>query len=354
VPIVFVPAPLRSLTGGQDRLDVAGATVGALVDAIERAHPGFRARVVADGELRPSLAVSVDGDLVTRGLDEPVAGAREVHFVPALGGGQGPGASDPHDALPPSGTADAYTRIFEARGGSYNAAHALVPEAREIERSLLLDRVDPRPGLRVLDVPAGGGYVADGLRLRRPDLSVVCVEPAAAFAAGIDAGHARVRGALQRLPFGDACFDRVASLAGTHHLEDRLAFFRECRRVLRPGGRFAVADAAADTPVARFLNGPVDRFTTTGHDGRFFAAGEAADLLVRSGFASAAEEHVPYVWTFPDRHTMVRYCRLLFGLVRAREAEVDEALHAHFAITEDTDGRARLPWSLVYATGVAG
>jgi hypothetical protein len=32
--------------------------------------------------------VSVDGDLVTRGLDEPVRDTSEVHFVPALGGGQ--------------------------------------------------------------------------------------------------------------------------------------------------------------------------------------------------------------------------------------------------------------------------
>jgi molybdopterin synthase sulfur carrier subunit len=88
VAIVFVPAPLRRLTGGRDRLEVAGETVGALVDAIDAQYPGFRARVAADGELLPSLAVSVDGDLVTRGLDEPVGPESEVHFVPALGGGQ--------------------------------------------------------------------------------------------------------------------------------------------------------------------------------------------------------------------------------------------------------------------------
>jgi molybdopterin converting factor small subunit len=87
VAVVFIPAPLRRLTGGHDRLVVAGATVGALIDAIETAHEGFRARVVADGEVLPHVAVSVDGDLITRGLDEPVRPASEVHFVPALGGG---------------------------------------------------------------------------------------------------------------------------------------------------------------------------------------------------------------------------------------------------------------------------
>ena len=347
--IVFVPAPLRRLTGGRDRLEVEGATVAALVDAIDRAHPGFRERVVADGELHPSLALSVDGDLVTRGLDEPVGPASEVHFVPALGGGQ----PRPHEDDASRG-ADAYARIFEVRGGSYNAAHALVPGARETERALLLERLDLRPALTVLDVPAGGGYVADGLRARMRDLSIVCVEPAAAFAAGIDRTHRRVRGAVARLPFADGCVDRVASLAGTHHLESRADFFRECRRVLRRGGRFTVADARAGTAVARFLNGPVDRFTTTGHDGRFFADGEAADLLLGAGFTEVREEHLPCAWRFPDHDTMVRYCGLLFGLVRASKREVADALSDHFAIETDSQGRTSLPWSLVYASGVAG
>jgi len=87
VPVVFIPAPLRRLTGGHDRLRVDGASVGALVDAIEASHPGFRERVVADGELLASVAVAVDGDLIVRGLDEPVGPDSEVHFVPALGGG---------------------------------------------------------------------------------------------------------------------------------------------------------------------------------------------------------------------------------------------------------------------------
>lgn len=342
--IVFVPAPLRRLTGGHDRLAVSGATVGALVDAIDRDHPGFRERVVVDGELHPSLALAVDGDLVVRGLDEPVGPASEVHFVPALGGGQDHARPAP---------ADDYARIFEARGGSYNDAHRMVPGARDTERALLLDRLDLRPGLRVLDLPAGGGFVADGLRARGHDGPVISLEPAGAFAAGIDPAHRRVRGALVRLPFAAASFDRVASLAGTHHLEDRLAFFRECRRVLPPGGRFAVADAAAASDVARFLNGPVDRFTTTGHDGRFFAAGEASELLERAGFAAVREEHVGYAWTFPDRRALVSFCRVLFAMMRATEDEVGVALQAHFTITEDGDGRALLPWSLIYATGVA-
>lgn len=84
---VYIPTQLRRLTLGRDRVVVPGTTVGELVDAIDAAFPGFRERIVEHGELAPSLAVSVDGDLTPAGLDEPVGPDAEVHFVPALGGG---------------------------------------------------------------------------------------------------------------------------------------------------------------------------------------------------------------------------------------------------------------------------
>ncbi|HEY8517711.1 MAG TPA: MoaD/ThiS family protein [Candidatus Binatia bacterium] len=85
--LVFIPAQLRPLTGGRDRIEVAGRTVGELVEAIDALHPGFAERIVENGELVPSLAVSVDGDVVSGGLLEAVQADSEVHFVPALGGG---------------------------------------------------------------------------------------------------------------------------------------------------------------------------------------------------------------------------------------------------------------------------
>ena len=85
--VVFIPSPLRRLTGGRDRLDVAGATVGALIDAIDASYPGFRERVVDGDDLLSSVAVAVDGDMITAGLREAVRPDSEVHFVPALGGG---------------------------------------------------------------------------------------------------------------------------------------------------------------------------------------------------------------------------------------------------------------------------
>ncbi|MDG2303117.1 MAG: MoaD/ThiS family protein [Candidatus Binatia bacterium] len=84
---VYIPAPLRRLTGGIDRAEASGQTVGELIDDLEARFPGLRAAFVENGNLVPHLAVSVDDVVASAGLDEPVAPESEVHFVPPLGGG---------------------------------------------------------------------------------------------------------------------------------------------------------------------------------------------------------------------------------------------------------------------------
>lgn len=45
-----------------------------------------------------------------------------------------------------------------------------------------------------------------------------------------------VRGAAEALPWRDATFDRVYCVNALHHFSDRIRFFAEARRVLKPGG----------------------------------------------------------------------------------------------------------------------
>ncbi len=84
---VFIPALLRKLTAGKDRTTATGATLGELINDLERQFPGFRERVVRDGDLDGSIAVSIDGEVITGGLSEPVPTDSEIHFVPAIAGG---------------------------------------------------------------------------------------------------------------------------------------------------------------------------------------------------------------------------------------------------------------------------
>jgi hypothetical protein len=47
----------------------------------------LREQLIEDGEVKPSVAVSIDGDMGTAGVLEPVGESSEVFFLPAIGGG---------------------------------------------------------------------------------------------------------------------------------------------------------------------------------------------------------------------------------------------------------------------------
>jgi SAM-dependent methyltransferase len=247
---------------------------------------------------------------------------------------------------------DDYVDTFDTRGDLYNEACKLDPGARAEERRVLIDLLEVQAHHRVCDAPAGGGYLAEGLRplLHFPS-QVVCIEPSTAFSAGIPEGFTFHLAPLKRLPLHDAGVDRVASLAGLHHLADKREFMREAHRVLVPGGRFVVGDVLADTPVAAFLNGPVDRYSETGHRGMFLRAHECEELLAEAGFDEIREVHHELSWCFDSEAAMVGYCRALFGLVHASEDQVLAALTDGFDLRREAEA-VRLPWSLVYGVGV--
>src|SRR5512139_252408 len=111
-----------------------------------------------------------------------------------------------------------YERIFNARGDSYNNACRVCPYARDTERSLLIDRLIIKPDQKICDVPAGGGYLAEGIaRLYRSSEGIICVEPAQGFIDGIDGRFSRVRSSLTDMALRTGAIDRIGSLAGLHH-----------------------------------------------------------------------------------------------------------------------------------------
>ncbi len=86
--IVVVPALLRKLSGGAERVNVSGRNVGQVIEDLERQFPGFRDQLLQSGELKPSIAVSIDGEMGTGGLLDRVKETSEVFFIPAIGGGR--------------------------------------------------------------------------------------------------------------------------------------------------------------------------------------------------------------------------------------------------------------------------
>lgn len=239
------------------------------------------------------------------------------------------------------------SKYSRARIGLYNKATSFLPHAREKERQLVIDQLRLLPGLAVCDVGAGGGYLSEGIeRATDGKCRIVCIENSRHFLDSIPGRFEKHLFSLNDIHLPDRSLDRIASLAGLHHLERKQDFFREAYRLLEEGGRLVVADVLAHTPPAEFLNGPVDRFTDIGHDGMFFERGELTDLCLDSGFTTVGEMYCQYTWDFPDHKSMRHYCSALFRMTKATLDEVDSAIRDHLEIIRTSRG-VHLVWSLV-------
>ena len=84
---VLLPASLIALfPGTAKRHDVAGESVAAVIDALDRSVPGVRDRLLESAtRLRPHINVFVDGEPAD--LTTSVGSATVVHVLPAVSGG---------------------------------------------------------------------------------------------------------------------------------------------------------------------------------------------------------------------------------------------------------------------------
>jgi molybdopterin synthase sulfur carrier subunit len=87
MPVVFIPSPMRDLTGGVSEAAVEGTTVREVIDALDVRFPGLRDRLVRGDSLAPGLQVAIDHVMTPRGLRAKLRPESEVHFLPAIGGG---------------------------------------------------------------------------------------------------------------------------------------------------------------------------------------------------------------------------------------------------------------------------
>ena len=238
----------------------------------------------------------------------------------------------------------------------------------------LLDAAGVGPGVRLLDVACGPGYVSGEAAVRGADVvgldvAEEMVELAAARYPGIEF----LAGDAHELPFDDSSFDAVTMSFGIHHVADPERVFREAERVLRPHGVYAFtswAGAPDHAPIAIAANA-VDPIVDAGVDLpvgpeflRFSDRDTCAAVLPETGFASGSVgfETVRASWRLPNASHLfeaqlrggVRMAALLQAQAPEALERIREAMLAATRRYETTDGSCVLPIAAHVITARAG
>jgi ubiquinone/menaquinone biosynthesis C-methylase UbiE len=123
---------------------------------------------------------------------------------------------------------------------------------------VVIERLDPQPGDRWLDVACGTGAIAEraadrGATVTGLDLAPVLIETAQERARELRLSIDYVVGDCEAMPFEDGSFDKVSSTVGVMFSPDHEASARELARVTRSGGRVALANWTPEGGLGRMF-----------------------------------------------------------------------------------------------------
>ncbi len=172
------------------------------------------------------------------------------------------------DALrEPAAIRDMFARIR----GRYDLLNRLLSLGSDVRwRRRMARLVASKHPRRILDLATGSGDVWLELRRAVPHAEIICgadfCSPLLEMARRKGAGPLVVADAL-RLPFADGVFDAITIAFGVRNFADRATAFRECLRVLSPGGTLWILEF---TPPPRALAAPY-----------FFYVGKVGPIIAR-------------------------------------------------------------------------
>lgn len=190
----------------------------------------------------------------------------------------------------------------------------LVPAITSKWAEDLVDRAEPKPGEKVLDIACGTGIVARtaSRRMRRGQVTGLDLNQgmlAVARTASIEGAPIEwIEGSALDLPFEGATFDLVLCQLGVQFFPDQGRAIREMRRVLSAEGRAAISvySPIERTPGAhafvqaldRVLGPDASRIKRGEHS--FKAPEELGGLLSGAGFADVEVQVVVQQIAFPS------------------------------------------------------
>ncbi len=248
---------------------------------------------------------------------------------------------------------DDWNRVWQNRGRAYHEASIRFPEVHEREITLFKEGFELRPGMRLLEVAAAGGYLLMKIREEFGEaMDYLAIESAEIFSQFLPSYVKLIpESTITRFNLSDRSVDLVANLAGLHHTKNSRLYFEEGYRVLRPGGQIGIAEVRKGSAADAWLNTFVNAHNSEGHKGSFFERGELSEKLREAGFKNIREELKTYTWDFQNISEMVTFCRLLFGLDRASPETIQHGLREYLDYEEKAGGGIALNWELLHAFG---
>ena len=227
---VYIPTPLRRLTGGQSKVEVPGETVGEVLRNLDAQYPGIAERLFDDnGNVKRFINVFVgDSEIRTlQGLDTRVSEDASISIVPAMAGGQdghGNGQRAPRPLTREQLMARVLSQIKEI------SVQDLASLLKQREDVVVIDIREPHevekgqiPGAKV--VPRGFLELWIDDLVRRPD------QPVVIYCAG------GVRSALAAKALQDMGYPNVYSLAGGYSAWEGAGLPTQKPRIFTPEQR---------------------------------------------------------------------------------------------------------------------
>jgi demethylmenaquinone methyltransferase/2-methoxy-6-polyprenyl-1,4-benzoquinol methylase len=101
-------------------------------------------------------------------------------------------------------------------------------------------------GMKLLDLASGTGVVARAAaQVTGEPRSIIGMDPSLGMLRSGHTASAKVQAPAEALPFASETFDRITIGFAMRHFSDLSIVFRECHRVLRPGGKLLILEITA-------------------------------------------------------------------------------------------------------------
>lgn len=216
----------------------------------------------------------------------------------------------------------------------------------------MLDRVRLHPNDTVLDVATGAGFTAIAFaphvkRVVGLDVSTGMLDQARQRATSLGIQNLELKeGPAENMPFADTSFDVVACRIAAHHFLDVQSFLSESHRVLKPGGRFLLADTTVpDNPELDGWQNTIEKVRDPSHVRNYSLtewnrmAADAGFTILESGVKQGMIRVGVRDWLrkggCSDRQSAEVYAML---------AAASEAIRTAFGIQRLPDGDMEFAW----------